>query len=311
MGRSEPSNFAGSCWTNASAHTASTASDFPCTSVSSTHLPLPSRIPRLSRRAMSNSSFKNVPRYMKPTLTSSQRQRAPRPKRSSPGKGANKASYNPPTGRVSRKPHMSKIPVLSRRWIESALARITLVQDTQVCARRVPTSRLTARSPPPRYRERPEPPAQFNAANLFLSSPSPPSQCLPAYLEHPSTNEVELFVCPYPSEGLEDSVATTFPQGRLAQHRPGTPLRCRRDTISTPRARAAFTKGRTNRKATKFPLRQCRSSIPNSAEELSEDPDLDELSCAILEDIFFVSEPIASSRAVVLAAYVRNRITSS
>lgn len=306
MGLSSLSNFASTRRTGeASVHTTRTVSDFLATSVSTKRPLPPSRIPQLSRRAMSSTSVKNVPRYMMPTLASSQRQRAPIPKRSALGKSVNAASSQPPTERMSRKQHMSNIPVLSRGWVETALARRTLAQVPQVSVQRVPASRLISTSPPPTYEENPEARRQSNASDLLLSPPFLPSQCLPAYLERPSDQEVELFVCHYPQENPEDSGAITLSQRFWSRCLREPSLSYPRETSYAPKAGLACVGANTYRKEVKFPEGRSKQLASISAEGLREDPKLDSLSCDILEGIFLAMESSPTGLATVLAAYVK------
>ncbi|KAH7338744.1 hypothetical protein B0J17DRAFT_767809 [Rhizoctonia solani] len=303
MGQPSPSNFAPHQRTDeVSVHTTRTVSDFLATSVSTKRPLPPSRIPQLSRRAMSSTSVKNVPRYMMPTLASSQRQRAPIPKRSALGKSVNAASSQPPTERMSRKQHMSNIPVLSRGWVETALARRTLAQVPQVSVQRVPASRLISTSPPPTYEENPEARRQYNAAILLVSPPFLSPKCLPVYLKDPSGLEVELFIYHYLQEELEDSGATTPSHGFLPE--------CSREILHTPKARLACVRPNTHGREARSPEGQSKQLIPSSSEGLSESSERRSLSCDILEDIFLAFHSSSLRRAVVLSTSVQSYIIS-
>ncbi|KDN33979.1 hypothetical protein RSAG8_12927, partial [Rhizoctonia solani AG-8 WAC10335] len=172
------------------------------------------------------------------------------------------------------------------------------------------------------YMERPEAPRWAHLEGGLPSSLSlPPSRSPPPYHEHPSIQEQELYICPYPSEDFVGWSSISLPNSlvrrstRYQAGRPATPgwapRHCAKlnrlkgyamPTIASSQRqqnRAAHPK--SNEKEFKLSEMWLHHCVPSFIEEL-EDPEWDDPAREIFEDILIAVGPSPEARAVVLSA---------
>ncbi|KAJ1302569.1 hypothetical protein OPQ81_002886 [Rhizoctonia solani] len=318
-----------------SGHNVSADSSLPVTPAPTARSPLPSRIPRpihnsyssisetddalryssMDRNArrqgggltaptsLSNNFSIRQKGYLAPTFASSQRQRErriPSSKFLVQMNTVNKTSLDTSTEQTMKERIVSKIPVLSRTRPKTPSpesppsTRASLSPPS-----RVPTSARIPNSPPPEYTERPVASRQSPTTSSPPSPPDSPPQSSPVYHEHASELEYELYICPYPP-GDSESEATTLPLGSLSNVRPKLPFIALRRIPHASKLQLDFTCRGEGAKLLKSWLGK---TVPRPIERLDDEPDLDDLSRAILQDIFSVLDSIPSTQAIALYAY--------
>ncbi|KAJ1302571.1 hypothetical protein OPQ81_002888 [Rhizoctonia solani] len=243
--------------------------------------------------------------YLAPTISSSRHQQGrqtPVSKRSAPINPLDTDSLNAPTRPMREERPVSRIPVLLRNRLKKPSPEGTAsARPSRLPPPRVPTSHRTPNTPPPKYSECPESPRQSYETNLAPSPSASLERSPPLYCEHVSELEDHLYVFPHLPEDLE-SETTTPSLGFLPKHGAKHASIHGPETQRTSGSWLTSVEDKSHGSDLESSQGWYDDDIPASTVNI--DPDLDDLSRAILGDIFAALEPIPMTRAVALRAYV-------